>query len=188
MQGIGPRWVCGILALACAGPSAEGANRRTPTQVTTQQLQAALRPGQGRPLLVHVWASWCAPCIVEWPALAACLREVAERRLDVVTVALDGPSAVATAAQVLARGGRVPGRSLMASPDLAFPAIKAVDPAWDGSVPTTLLIGREGNVVLSQRGVTRLEQLRREIDRLAPASIEASPQPGKIISNERREP
>lgn len=166
--GIRGRLACGLLAIACTEPLAEGTPPRTPTLVTTRQLQAALRPAQGRPLLVHLWASWCAPCIAEWPALATTLREVAGRRLDVVTVALEAPSGAATAAQVLASGGPVPGRSLMTSPDRAGPVIKAVDPAWDGSLPTTLLIDRQGNVIFSQRGVTRLEQLKSEIDRLAP--------------------
>jgi hypothetical protein len=102
------------------------------------------------------------------PALAAYLREIAGRRLDIVTLALDKPSAVAEAAKVLAGAGGVPGRALVAGPDRAFPAIQSVDPAWAGAVPTTLLIDGGGKVVLAQQGVTRLEELSKEIDRLAP--------------------
>ena len=43
---------------------------------------------RGRPLLVNLWATWCAPCIAEMPTLDALARE-SEGRLAVVAVAQD---------------------------------------------------------------------------------------------------
>jgi thiol-disulfide isomerase/thioredoxin len=180
LSGAGPRWLCGLLVLACAAISTDGGAPPGLTPVTTRELKAALRSTAGRPLVVHLWASWCAPCVAELPALAAYLREVAGRRLDIVTLALDRPSAVAEAAKVLAGAGGVPGRALVAAPEAAFPAIRAVEPGWAGAVPTTLLIDGGGKVVLSQQGVTRLEELSEEIDRLAP--------PGDKHSERKEEP
>ena len=55
---------------------------------------------RGAPMLLNVWATWCAPCVVELPMLA----EVAATRddMEVVTVAFDDP---AKAADFLAREG-----------------------------------------------------------------------------------
>ena len=48
----------------------------------------ALADFEGRPLLVNLWATWCAPCIAEMPTLDA-LAEREEGRLKVLTVSQD---------------------------------------------------------------------------------------------------
>jgi thiol-disulfide isomerase/thioredoxin len=115
-----------------------------------------------------MWASWCGPCVAEWPDPADFLREAAARPLDVITLALDEPAGAAAAAKVLASSGPVPGRALRASPDIALPVLKAADPDWVGAIPTTLILDHDGKIVFAQRGFTRLRQLQQEIDRLAP--------------------
>lgn len=131
-----------------------------------KEVAAALTPG-GRARLIHLWATWCAPCVAEWPQLAPALRSWSTRRIDVVTIALDDPSRAGAAARLLADAGGVPGRSLLAAPRDAIPEIQRLDPAWDGAVPSTFLVAPDGTLLLAQRGVTRTGVLQREVDRLA---------------------
>jgi len=49
---------------------------------------ASLRDFRGRPLLVNLWATWCAPCIAEMPTLDA-LAAREGKRLRVVTISQD---------------------------------------------------------------------------------------------------
>ncbi|MCD9088313.1 TlpA disulfide reductase family protein [Stenotrophomonas sp. SY1] len=49
---------------------------------------------KGKPLLINVWASWCAPCIEEMPELARFAARHADNGPQVVGVALDTPEAV----------------------------------------------------------------------------------------------
>ena len=58
--------------------------------------QANLAAMQGTPLLVNLWATWCAPCVTEMPLLDAVAEDYAGR-LRVVTVSqdLNGAEAVA---------------------------------------------------------------------------------------------
>jgi thiol-disulfide isomerase/thioredoxin len=47
----------------------------------------------GRPLLVNLWASWCAPCVKELPTLDR-LSQMPNRRLKVIAISQDsGPHA-----------------------------------------------------------------------------------------------
>ncbi|KRG71308.1 hypothetical protein ABB27_03395 [Stenotrophomonas terrae] len=49
---------------------------------------------KGKPLLINVWASWCAPCIEEMPELARFAARHADDGPQVVGLALDTPEAV----------------------------------------------------------------------------------------------
>lgn len=48
-----------------------------------------LRDFEGKPMLVNLWATWCAPCIAEMPALDAIAASYGEKRLTVLTVSQD---------------------------------------------------------------------------------------------------
>jgi tetratricopeptide (TPR) repeat protein len=44
----------------------------------------------GRPLLLNLWASWCAPCVSELADLAGRRKEFRKRHLDVIALSVDG--------------------------------------------------------------------------------------------------
>jgi len=161
--------------LACAfSATAEGRGHQGLTSVDTKGVEEALRPPPGRLLLVHLWASWCRPCVSEWPSLAEWLRHPRDRRLDVVTLAIDEADTRPAAEAVLGRLGRLPGRVLAASLDDCYPALRALDPEWDGSLPTTILVGADGHLLLAEHGLTRLDALEKALGAAAKDPIRAS--------------
>jgi thiol-disulfide isomerase/thioredoxin len=48
---------------------------------------ASLAGFRGRPLLVNLWATWCAPCVTEMPALDSLAQQ--KGRLQVVAISQD---------------------------------------------------------------------------------------------------
>ena len=148
------------------GPAAGkiAASRAVPAPVTAAELGAALTP-RTRPLLVHVWASWCVPCRAEWPRLADALRRA--RGVDVLTLAVDSDETRPAAVRLFATLGDVPGRALAAPGADAYPAVRRLDPEWDGALPSTYLLGPDGHLLLAQRGATRLRALEEAIAALA---------------------
>ena len=47
--------------------------------------------------LVNVWATWCAPCVAEFPQLVSLSRRLGSRDFELVTISLDEPKDAARA-------------------------------------------------------------------------------------------
>ena len=152
------------LSFNAIGAGDRGRAARPIVAATVDDLEQTLEPVSGHFRLVHLWASWCRPCLMEWPALAESLQRTSRPGLDVVLVSVDGPEATDAALSVLAQLGSLPGRSLQVPLDEAQPFFEALDPSWDGALPTTLLLDPEARVVLAQHGGTDLRQLERQIE------------------------
>jgi thiol-disulfide isomerase/thioredoxin len=84
-----------------AAPPAAAANVDVRV-VDAAELDAIIADHRGKTVFVDFWATWCAPCIEQLPHTAELSREAESRGLVVITVSMDEPEDVASAAKVLA--------------------------------------------------------------------------------------
>jgi thiol-disulfide isomerase/thioredoxin len=110
--------------------------------------RATALPGAwpGRPLLVNVWATWCAPCLHELPELQRFARAQGAGGVQVVGIALDDP------AQVRDFLTRVPVTYpiLIDTPGRADAGVILGNPK--GLLPYSVLIGADGRVLKRRIG------------------------------------
>ena len=88
---------------------------------------------KGKPALVNLWATWCAPCVAELPTLEA-LAKREGAKLAVLTVNQDMDAK--KAAPFLAKRG-------VALPAYTDPELK-LSIAYAANLPTTVLYGADG--------------------------------------------
>jgi len=107
--------------------------------------QDVLRSHAGRPTLVHFWGVTCGPCKVELPLLGQFMKDHAE--VDVVTVSADlVPDLPGATRAMLEKSGLWPAENWIFSDGFVERLRFEIDPAWQGDIPRTLLIARDGTV------------------------------------------
>lgn len=96
---------------------------------------------RGRVLFLNVWAAWCRACIEEMPSIQALHDSLAAEGIAVLALAADRPGPVA---RFLRRGRHT---LPVALEEEAIPRSLGVL-----ALPTTLIVDREGRIVLRHRG------------------------------------
>jgi len=108
---------------------------------------------KGRVLLVNFWATWCEPCREEMPSLVAAAKKFPSRDLAVVLVSLDSQKTGPVQVPKFLKEMKAPFVSWLVKTRDPQDFIDAVDPNWDGSLPFTLVYGRDGKVVARHAGL-----------------------------------
>ena len=104
------------------------------------------RDWAGKPTLVNLWASWCAPCLKEMPELQAFASEQAANGVQVVGIALDDDASVQAMLQRLA----ITYPNLIDAPGPADAGVRLGNPA--GVLPYSVLVSADGRVLKTRIG------------------------------------
>jgi peroxiredoxin len=135
--------------------------------VTLEQAAAGdlsqLRANPAKKLtLVSFWDTGCAVCLAQFAGMETTYRMYSVRGFDLVTVAANPPQARAAVQQVLAKEHATSHNLIFAAGD-ARTLERAFDPDWNSTLPYTVLINREGNIVYQKSGAVDMLELRRTI-------------------------
>ncbi len=113
---------------------------------------AALRKNAGGKVrLVNVWATWCVPCVAEFPALVEIHRMYRHRAFEVVTVCANFPDERGQALAFLKKQ-QASCRNLIGADAERQKLLAAFDPDWGGALPSTLLLAPGGKVLYRKEG------------------------------------
>jgi thiol-disulfide isomerase/thioredoxin len=100
----------------------------------------------GRLRLINIWATWCGPCITEFPDLVIIDRMYRERQFEFITISADKQERKNEVLNFL-KTQQASNRNYIFNKDDVYEMIEAVDPEWKGALPYTLLIEPGGKIV-----------------------------------------
>jgi thiol-disulfide isomerase/thioredoxin len=115
--------------------------------------------------VINLWATWCVPCVEEFPGLVLISRRFETRDFDLITISVDAQKDEAKALAFLqrqhaavppgarnavARQGRTTNNFIYTGGGDAL--AQALDPKWPGGYPYTVVIAPGGEVLARYSG------------------------------------
>jgi len=131
-------------------------------KVSLTELKELLENESDELLLVNFWATWCGPCVIEYPEFVEMQRMYGERDFRFVSVSMDDPSQDEKVLKFLKKKHSALPNYIIDTED-KYAVINMVDPAWDGSLPITLLIEPGGDFAYKRLGTIDVYELRKAI-------------------------
>ena len=112
--------------------------------------------------LINVWATWCGPCVAEFPQLLKIFQMYRNREFELVTLSADEPDKKEQVLKFLTKN-HASGTNYLCSSDDRYQFIDAVDKAWPGALPYTLLVKPGGEIIYKKLGMIDDLELKRAI-------------------------
>jgi peroxiredoxin len=177
---------CSTKWLTKKGSVAEGNEQWKNLPVSIEPVDAAgiaalVRNDTDRLRVINVWATWCVPCVEEFPGLVSISRRFNVRDFDMISISVDDPkdqdkalrflerehAAVPPGARkAVAKEGRTTNNYIYTGAG-GDALARALDPKWPGGYPYTLVIAPGGEVLYRFSGALDVPDLQSKlIDRL----------------------
>ena len=101
--------------------------------------------------LINVWATWCGPCVTEFPEFITINRMYRGRDFEFVSLSADDPLKKEKVLRFL-KEKQASGKNYQFSIDDKYKLIEAIDPKWQGALPYTILVEPGGKIVYGKQG------------------------------------
>jgi thiol-disulfide isomerase/thioredoxin len=100
----------------------------------------------GKLRLINIWATWCGPCVTEFPDLVIIDRMYRGRQFELITISADKKEKKEEVLGFL-KQHQASNKNYIFNNDDVYKMIEAVDPKWQGGLPYTLIIEPGGNII-----------------------------------------
>ncbi|HEY9045116.1 MAG TPA: redoxin domain-containing protein [Ohtaekwangia sp.] len=101
--------------------------------------------------LINVWATWCGPCVTEFPEFVNMNRMYRNREFELITISLDDINRKPNALNFLTKKQASTRNYIFKGDKYAF--LDALDKKWEGSLPYTLFIAPGGKIIYGKQGL-----------------------------------
>ncbi len=118
----------------------------------------------GKILFLNIWATWCAPCVEEFPDLIKLAKSYPESEVEVIGISADYPDEVESKILPFMRKHNVPFRIYVAKFDHQEEFINSVNPSWSGALPASLVIDARGKQRYFSVGAGTFEKFKTIVD------------------------
>jgi thiol-disulfide isomerase/thioredoxin len=168
---------CAVCLWGCGSkPGQEGSSGAVVRDsATTQRIEVSkldapalarlIQERHGKVLFLNVWATWCVPCVEEFPDLVKLHHAFAGRPVEIVGVSADFDDEVESKIIPFLKKQNVPFRVYVASFQRQEDFINGVHTSWSGALPASLIIDSKGERKWFQVGKGAFDQFKLEIEK-----------------------
>ena len=130
--------------------------------IDAEGVAALVKNNSNKLRLINVWATWCVPCVQEFPELVTINHMYRDRGFELVTISMDDSTARTRALQFL-QDKQSSSPNFLFTGDNKYRIMDALDPKWQGALPYSMLVEPGGKVVYARQGLIDPEALKKII-------------------------
>jgi thiol-disulfide isomerase/thioredoxin len=144
-----------------AGSLSAAARRAATTQplvaVDSASLRQKLAALRGKVVVLNMWATWCGPCVHEFPDIVKLDRAYRGRGVAVIGLSMDDPQTARQRVPPFLAQQRATFPIYILMPGSAEATVRVVDRYWAGAIPMTYVFDRSGRLQARFTGARTFE-------------------------------
>ena len=130
---------------------------------TVDDIKLVMESGKGKVTLVNFWATWCKPCVKEFPELIKLYNNYKDKSFEIVFISVDVPEEVEPKVIPFLKKQGVDFVSYFNKFDKPEELINYIDKNWEGAIPSTYIYDKDGNLTSHILGSRSYEEFEKEI-------------------------
>lgn len=127
--------------------------------IALEQLETIIKNEGINYRLINVWATWCGPCVLEFPSFVDMHRMYRNREFEMISISFDDQERKQNALNFLIKIQASMKNYIISGNRYKF--IEAIDPKWEGALPYTLFIAPGGKILYSKQGIIDALEMKR---------------------------
>ena len=124
-----------------------------------------IKQSAGKVVVVNFWATWCGPCVAEFPELVKLDNQLRERGVRFIGISADDTAEIKTKVIPFLKDQKARYDNFVQDVEDPQEMIDVVLKDWPGTLPATFVYDKKGNLVYTRLGVFHPETLLAEIEK-----------------------
>ncbi len=114
--------------------------------IDVEGVRALVRNDSKKVRLINVWATWCGPCVIEFPELVTVNRMYRGRDFELITISADAPESKEAALAFLKKQ-QASSKNYIFSVDDKYKLMAALDKESPGALPYSFVVEPGGKII-----------------------------------------
>ncbi len=131
-------------------------------EISTEGVKALVQQKPKKIRLINVWATWCGPCVTEFPDLVEINLMYRHRDFEFITISADKLANKEKVHEFLKKQ-HASGRNYIFNETDNYALIEAVDKNWQGAIPYTMIILSDGEIIYARQDAIDPLEVKRKI-------------------------
>jgi len=130
---------------------------------STYQLDSLKNVSKGNIILFNFWATWCHPCIEEFPDIVKLYNNNKKNDFRVIFISLDFPGELESKVKPFLKSNNVDFPSFFGDFKKPEELMDYFDKNWDGAIPATFIFDKNGGLKYKYIGSRSYEKFEKEL-------------------------
>ena len=118
-----------------------------PVYMTFEEFEPYIQFSNDTTYVINFWATWCKPCVAEFPYFEKLIREYESKPVKIYLVSMDFPKDIKRKLIPFVQERNL-ATHIISLADMDYNAwIDKVSTEWDGAIPFTLIYNKKGREV-----------------------------------------